>query len=72
MDHSTPLGLLATHPILNNLQFADDTLLFSTSDHTALMHLFDVVRIFEKAPDLAINFSKSELLGIHTNAVDLE
>ncbi|XP_038882286.1 uncharacterized protein LOC120073517 [Benincasa hispida] len=71
LEHNSSRGHIISHPIgtsfltLHHLQFADDTLLFSTSDHSTLQNLFDVVGIFESAIGLNINLSKSELLGIH-------
>lgn len=65
------MRIIATHPMgtssltLNHLQFADNTLLFSTTYHIALQNLFDVVGIFERASSLKVNFSKNELLGVH-------
>lgn len=64
MDHSLLKGLIQSHSIgdssfvLSHLQFADDILLFSTADHNALQHLFEVIHVFEQASGLSINFSK--------------
>lgn len=58
LDLSSSFDLIATHPIgnstfsLNHLQFADDTLLFSIAERTALRHLFDIVQIFDRASGL--------------------
>lgn len=73
---SASLGLISTHCIgtsfyLNHLQFADDTLLFSKFDQLTLENLFEVVHIFERASDLTINLTKSELLGIHVDVSDM-
>lgn len=58
LDLSSSFDLITTHPIenstfsLNHLQFADDTLLFSIAERTALRHLFDIVQIFDRASRL--------------------
>lgn len=71
MAHSARLGTIAMHSVgpssfyLNHLQFADDTLLFSTADRLALTRSFELIKIFEHGSGLRINLSKSELLGIN-------
>lgn len=78
LDHSISKDLIATHPIgassfiLNHLQIANNTLLFSTADCAALTHLFEVIHVFEQASSLSINLSNSELLGIHISDNDLD
>lgn len=78
LDHSSSLGLTIAHPVgnstfsLNHLQFVDDTLLFSIADRPTIQNLFEAVRIFEFAVGLKINFSKSELLGIHVPDYDID
>lgn len=48
-----------------------DTLLFSIFDLKALENLFDLIKIFELASGLNINFGKGEILGIHIDDHDM-
>jgi hypothetical protein len=47
------------------LQYADDTLLFSTSDEKVLRNLKCILVLFERVYGMRINFHKSEF--IHMN-----
>ena len=52
------LGLRAT-----DLQFADDTLIFCNSDLNFLLNIKSVLRCFEMASGLGVNFARSCLVG---------
>lgn len=72
------MGKIATHPIGNSslnltpLQFVDDTLLFTTIDSPVVDNLFYIIKVFEQASGLNINYGKSELLGINVDDVEIE
>jgi hypothetical protein len=58
MENFRPCGLLA-------LQYADDTLLFSSCDRNGLRNLKIVRLLFEKNSGMRINFSKSECIPMN-------
>lgn len=53
---------------INHLQFADDTILFSSPNVEKLNRLFEIIQSFEMASGLGINHSKSEFLGINIDS----
>jgi hypothetical protein len=58
MENFRPGGLLA-------LQYANDMLLFSSCDKSALRNLKIVLMFFEKISDMRINFNKSEFIPMN-------
>lgn len=49
---------------ITHLQFANDTILFSTHDESSLDNLLNVIKQCEKASGLNVNCHKSEFMGI--------
>lgn len=49
---------------INHLLFADDTLLFTSKDPTSIKNLHKVIKYFEIASGLNINYKKSSVFGI--------
>lgn len=49
---------------IHHLQFAHDTILFSTFEDRSLTNMFNLVRLFEEASVLTINHQKSEIWGL--------
>jgi hypothetical protein len=58
LEGFVPGGILA-------LQYADDTLLFSSCDMLALKNLKTVLMLFERVSDMKINFNKSEFIPMN-------
>ncbi|XP_057249213.1 uncharacterized protein LOC130590681 [Beta vulgaris subsp. vulgaris] len=59
-------------PVLSHLQFADDTVLFSSPDPQCLHNVRKVLILFQLASGLQINFHKSELLGVNVNESEMQ
>jgi hypothetical protein len=58
LEGSIPGGILA-------LNYADDTLLFSSCDNLAIRNLKIVLVLFKKVSGMKINFSKSEFIPLN-------
>jgi hypothetical protein len=58
LESCVPGGILA-------LQYANDTLLFSSCDKIALRNLKIVLMMFEKVSEMRINFNKSEFIPLN-------
>jgi hypothetical protein len=64
MENFRPGGLLA-------LQYADDTLLFSSCDRNGLRNMKIVLMLFEKNSRMRINFSKSKFIPMNLIEEDI-
>ena len=54
-------------PIISHLQFADDTILFSSPDACSILNIKKILILFQLTSGLQINFHKSELLGVNVS-----
>ena len=51
-------------PLVTNLQFADDTLIFCDASEEQIRNLKAILICFEAVSGLKINFFRSELIGV--------
>lgn len=53
-----------TAPMITQLQFADDNLLFGVAKENKVKNMIVVVRCFEAVSELKVNVFKSSLIGV--------
>lgn len=58
-------------PVISHLQFADDTVLFSSPEIPSFLNIKKVLILFQLASGLQINFHKSEILGLNVEETKL-
>ena len=58
-------GLEIDHGFITHLQYTDDTLIFSPTNHESLQHVKRILRWYEIISGLKVNFYKSSLIGIN-------
>ncbi|XP_038717989.1 uncharacterized protein LOC120011040 [Tripterygium wilfordii] len=74
LDNAKNLGLVEGISVkdgglqISHLQYADDTILFSSNSTKSLMNLKRVLRCFELISGLKVNYHKSSLVGIGVQA----
>lgn len=56
---------------VNHLQFADDTLVFSTDDKSLLVNIKEMVCCFEEISGFKINLAKSRVVGVNLSEEEL-
>lgn len=70
LQRSCGLGLIEglnfgnTGPALSHLQFADDTLIFSSASLSSLQNIKRILLCFELLSGLKVNFYKSSIIGV--------